>query len=121
MTLTSGHGELLKGNSQLNTSPEISNHVSGNPVFVLREKHHLYYETRPVPVLPSENHVLVAVGATGLCGSDVCLLQRSSPSTRASSMSADLERGNRSTTGAMERLATSKFASHSFSAMSPQV
>jgi threonine dehydrogenase-like Zn-dependent dehydrogenase len=46
--------------------------LSDNQVFVLREKGHFYYETRPIPTLPSENQVTVAVGATGLCGSDVC-------------------------------------------------
>jgi threonine dehydrogenase-like Zn-dependent dehydrogenase len=46
--------------------------LSDNQVFVLREKGHFYYETRPVPTLPSENQVTIAVGATGLCGSDVC-------------------------------------------------
>jgi hypothetical protein len=53
-------------------STEIANGVSDNLVFVLREKRHFYYETRPMPTLPSENHVIVAVCATGLCGSDVC-------------------------------------------------
>jgi hypothetical protein len=72
MVPTSNGGYLPEGDSELDASPGISNHVSGNLVFVLREKRHFHYETRPVPTLPSESHVIIAVCATGLCGSDVC-------------------------------------------------
>lgn len=42
-----------------------------NHAFVLQEKGRFVYETRPVPTLPSEQHVIVEIKATGLCGSDV--------------------------------------------------
>lgn len=42
-----------------------------NSVFVLKEKGHFYYEDRPHPTLPSEDHVIVKVCCTGICGSDV--------------------------------------------------
>lgn len=42
-----------------------------NFAFVLREKGQFCYERRPVPTLPSNRHVIVAIKATGLCGSDV--------------------------------------------------
>lgn len=42
-----------------------------NQAFVLLAKNQFAYETRPIPELPSEKHVIVAIKATGLCGSDV--------------------------------------------------
>jgi threonine dehydrogenase-like Zn-dependent dehydrogenase len=62
--------------------------LSDNQVFVLREKGHFYYETRPVPTLPSENQVTVAVGATGLCGSDVCTVKSPPPNSLQSRLLA---------------------------------
>ena len=52
-------------------SIEIGERVSDNLAFVLREKRHFLYETRPMPALPSKHHVIVAVCTTGICGSDV--------------------------------------------------
>ena len=54
------------------SSAGMTNGVPGNLAFVLRGKRQFYYEARPIPSLPSENHVIVKVCATGLCGSDVC-------------------------------------------------
>lgn len=42
-----------------------------NPAFVLESKGHFRHEGRAVPTLPSDRHVIVAIKATGLCGSDV--------------------------------------------------
>jgi hypothetical protein len=116
------YGHLLKATSH-NPRHKMAVKLSDNQVFVLREKGHFCYETRPVPTLPSENQVTVAVGATGLCGSDVCTvnLRHPIPCSCGSSISSDLEQHDRSTTGAMERLASSKSDSHLFSAMNPQV
>lgn len=47
-----------------------------NRAFVLRETKCFVYEERPVPDLPSNKHVIVAIKATGLCGSDVCTPHR---------------------------------------------
>lgn len=54
-----------------NQSPSSVDEKSPNHAFVLRQKGEFFYENRPVPELPSENHVIVIVKATGLCGSDV--------------------------------------------------
>lgn len=42
-----------------------------NPSIVLRRVGEIVQEDRPVPVLPSENYVKIAITHTGLCGSDV--------------------------------------------------
>lgn len=69
-TSTDLNGPNVDSSSETRT--EVLKRDSGNLAFVLREKRHFYYETRPMPTFLSENHVIIAVCATGLCGSDVC-------------------------------------------------
>src|ERR1700753_2790033 len=85
---------------------KMANGVSDNQVFVLREKGHFCYETRPMPTLPSENHVVIAVCTTGLCGSDVCAEQPSFPVVQFLMLISLCIR--RFITGPTERSATSR-------------
>jgi hypothetical protein len=71
MGSTSTDVKIINGNSDSEAPTWDLNGSFGNLAFVLQEKRRFYFEKRPMPTLASENHVIVAVCATGLCGSDV--------------------------------------------------
>ncbi|GMM35353.1 L-iditol 2-dehydrogenase [Saccharomycopsis crataegensis] len=48
---------------------------SVNPSVVLRKKHDIVYEDRPVPKLQDPHFVRIAIKKTGICGSDVHYVQ----------------------------------------------
>ena len=67
------NGTLLSSHSKLPKE-----HPS-NEAFVLLAKDQFIHERRPIPALPSDKHVLIAIKATGLCGSDVRFLFTQEP------------------------------------------
>ena len=76
----SSAAEILTDNYQIALEK-----LQENECLVLSKESPLSYETRPIPALHSDRHVLVEIIATGLCGSDVPLLSlnTSSPQTIA--------------------------------------
>lgn len=65
---------------------QLTQHFSAqkNPSFILKAVKNVAIEDRPIPTLKNPSDVLIRVGVTGICGSDVSQVQALPQSSRLS-------------------------------------